>query len=173
MFFCFILLSFSKCIQRLCSEFKARFLYLTSLTPHTISTQLLNTLLLAKASFLRRHPNLDLKSSNNKKWSHDKVQLHSLMKKKKEHTRSFLSGFLSQELVLCVTFSDKLEKLCCLHHLSYETLKYFSSSASLLHLPHFLLYGSLSNSPLTPLSWHARYYHKPSHTVPHHPGALH
>lgn len=51
-------------------------------------------------------------------------------------------------LVLGVTFPAKLEKFCS-RHLSYETLPYFS--AGLLYALHFLLYGSLSESPsLTP-----------------------
>lgn len=73
--FCFVPLSFSRCIQRLCSKsLKASFLYLASLTSHTtISTHLLNTLLLAKASFLGRHPNVDLKTSSNDKFTNLKL----------------------------------------------------------------------------------------------------
>lgn len=144
--FCFVPLSFSRCIQRLCSEFKARFLYLASLISHTtISTHLLNTLLLAKASFLGRHPNLDLKTSSNEKFTNLKLWQSSITLtdyKKRIPYLSFLSGFLSQVLVLSVTFPDKLEKFCCSRHLSYDTHKHFSSSADLLHLPHLLLYGS-------------------------------
>jgi len=54
--------------------FKARFLYLTTLTSHaTISTHLLKTLLLAKASVLGRHPNLDFKTSSNEKFTNLKL----------------------------------------------------------------------------------------------------
>lgn len=158
-------------------EFKARFLYLASLTSHTtISTHLLNTLLLAKASFLGRHPNVDLKTSSNDKFTNLKLWQSSITLtdyKKSIPYLSFLSGFLSQVLVLGVTFPDKLEKFCCSHHLSYDTPKHYSSSASLLQLPHLLLHGSVSDSPfLTPFSWCPRYHHRPSLAVPHHPGAL-
>lgn len=54
--------------------------------------------------------------------------------------------FFSQVLVFGVTFPDKLEKFCCSYPLSYDTLKHFSSSVVLFHLPHLLLYGSLNDS---------------------------
>lgn len=141
--FYFLLLPFSRYIQRLFEEFKATFLCFTSLTSHTtISTYTLNTLFLAKASFLGKHQNFALKTSRNEKNTNlklDKVQLHSLNTKNRISYLAFLSGFLSQVLVLGVTFPDKLAKFCCLHHLSYYSLKHFSSSSSWIHLPHIHL----------------------------------
>lgn len=138
-------------------ELKARFLYLASLISHTtISTHLLNTLLLAKASFLGSHPNLDLKTSSNEKFTNLKLWRSSItlldyQKKKKRSMPylSFFSGFLSQVLVLGVTFPAQLEKFCS-HNLSYDTLQHFSA-AGLLHSLHLLLYGSLSDSPFVTL----------------------
>lgn len=77
--------------------------------------------------------------------------------------------------VLGVVFPDKLGVFCCSHHLRYDILKYFSSFASLPHLPHLLFNCWLSDSPsLTPFFSCSKYHYRPSLVSCHpgHPAAL-